>query len=307
MTGPTSEPPEPTSEPTSEPPAPAGGSWLDRLSPVPKLAWLTAVVCVAFATYHPIPLLVVSAIGLAVALGAGLGRPVASALLILVPLAASIVVVQSTTPGICGACTPAATVGPLTIYQEGLARAVSLIARVLAMEIVAVIVFATTRPSDLVAALVRLRVPYVLAFMLAMTLQLVPVIRREVGLVLAAQQARGMRRTGFGALVPTFVPVFSGTIDRMQLLAVSLESRGFGASGPRTSFRRVRYGALDRVLVLAAVVAGVAGVAAGLTVWGADRVPVPSVPAGVATAAFVASALAFAGVVVAGARAIARL
>ncbi len=282
-------------------------SWLHRMSPVPKLAWLVAVVGTAFATYHPVPLLLVTALGLSAGLRSGLSRPVARSLLVVAPLAASIVVVQSTAPGICGVCTPAATLGPLTIHQEGLARALSLIARVLAMDVVAVVVFASTEPADLVAALVRLRVPYALAFMLSMTLELVPVTRREIGLVLAAQRARGMRGSGFGALVPSFVPVFAGTFERMQQLAISLESRGFGASGPRTSYRRIRFGARDRVVSALAAVAGVAGVAAGLTVWGAAQVPVVAVPGGVALAIFVAAALGFVGVVLASVRTIARI
>jgi energy-coupling factor transport system permease protein len=285
----------------------AAGSWLARLSPIPKLAWLLAVLCVAFVTYHPLPLLVISAVALALALAAGVGRAVAAGLLLLAPLAASIVVVQSTAPGICGACTPAASLGPITIYQEGLARAASLIARVLAMEISAIVVFATTRPSDLAAALRRLRLPYTLVFMVSMTLELVPVLRREVSQVLAAQQARAMRRQGFAAVIPAFVPVFAGTLERMQLLAVSLESRGFSRSGPRTSFRQVGFGALDRGLTLAAVVAGGLGVLLGLTAAGADQVPVVQVPGVLAMAIVLVAAIVFAGVVLTGFRFLTRL
>jgi energy-coupling factor transport system permease protein len=285
----------------------SGASWLHRMSPVPKLAWLVAVACTAFATYHPVPLLLVTGLGLGVGLRSGLARPLARSLLVVAPLAASIVVVQSTAPGICGPCTAAATVGPLAIHQEGLARALSLIARVLAMDVVAVVVFASTEPADLVAALVRLRVPFVLAFMLSMTLELVPVARREIGLVLAAQRARGMRGSGFGALIPSFVPVFAGTFERMQQLAISLESRGFVASGPRTSYRRIRFGARDRVVSAMAAVAGVAGVAAGLTAWGASQVPVVAVPGGLALAIVLGAAVVFVGVVLASVRAIARV
>jgi len=281
-------------------------TWLARMSPIPKLAWLLAVVCVAFVTYHPVPLLVITVMALVLALVAGVTRAVATGLLVLAPLAASIIVVQSTAPAVCGACTPAASLGPFTIYQEGLARAVSLITRVLAMEVTAIVVFATTRPTDMAAALRRLRVPYTLVFMVSMTLELVPVLRREVGVVLAAQQARAMRRSGFAAVVPAFVPVFAGTLERMQQLAISLESRGFGRTGPRTSFRQVGFGVLDRVLTLAAVVAGIAGVVLGLTAWGAKQVPVVEVPAPLAIGLVLASAVVFAAVVLAGVRAIVR-
>ncbi len=74
----------------------------------------------------------------------------------------------------------------------------------------------------------------------------------------------------------------------------------------RTSYRRVGFGRADLVLTLVAAASGVAGVALGLTVWGADRVPVPNLPASVAIGVFLAGAVVFVTVVLAGARAIGR-
>ena len=192
-------------------------------------------------------------------------RPALRALVVLAPLAASILVLQAINPAACGGhCTAAANLGPLTISTEGVARGLLLVLRILAMEVAALVVLQTTRPPDLFAGLARLRVPYVLNFMVALTLQLVPVLQGEVRIVVAAQRARGMRGTGFGALVPAFVPVFAGTVERAERLAISLESRGFGAAGPKTSYRRVGFAPGDRVLALAGVIAGIGGVAASL-------------------------------------------
>jgi energy-coupling factor transport system permease protein len=174
------------------------------------------------------------------------------------------------------------------------------------METTAVAVFASTRPADLVAALARLHVPYAASFMLAMTLELVPVLRHEMGIVLAAQRARAMRRSGFGAVIPAFVPMFVGTIERMQRLAVSLEARGFGVTGPRTSYRRVRFALVDRLVALAVLAAGVAGVILGLVAWGADSVPALDLSAPLAIGIVVTSGVVFVGVILAGARAITR-
>ena len=88
------------------------------------------------------------------------------------------------------------SLGPFTVYVEGVARGLTFVLRILAMEVAAIVVLQTTHPSDLFAALARLRVPYVLNLMIALTLQLVPVLQREVGIVLAAQRARGMRGSG---------------------------------------------------------------------------------------------------------------
>ena len=245
----------------------AGRSWLHRMSPIPKLAWLLAVVVFAFVSFDPVALAVVAAAG------PGRERPRAGivgrlvrALAVLAPLAAAILVLQSIAPVTCGTvCTPAASIGPFTVWVEGVARGLMFVLRILAMEVAAIAVLQTTHPSDLFAALARLRVPYVLNLMIALTLQLVPVLQREVGLVLAAQRARGMRGSGLSALVPSFVPVFASTVERVQQLAISLESRGFGATGPRTSYRRVGFTALDATIAVVGLAVGAAGIVASLT------------------------------------------
>ena len=97
--------------------------------------------------------------------------------------------------------------------------------------------------------------PYTLNFMLAMTLQLIPVFQREVGIIMSAQKSRGMKGTGFSAVLPSFVPVFVGAIERVQQLSISLESRGFGSDGIKTSYRQVRGRASDWVVgIVGAVV-----------------------------------------------------
>jgi energy-coupling factor transport system permease protein len=284
-----------------------GTSWLHRLDPVAKLAWLVTVVVVAFATYHPIPLFAMAATGFALGLSAGVGGRIVRILLIFAPVTASILVIQSLAPASCqGACTPFVQVGPFELYQEGTIHGLSLVGRLLAVETVALAVITTTHPSDLFAALARLRVPYVANLMLSMTLQLIPILQREFALVLAAQRARGMRSTGFRAVLPSFVPVFAGAFERVQQLTIGLESRAFGATGNRTSYRRVRTGRGDAAAAIAGVVAGVVGTVFALTAWSADRTPDVLFPPEVVGAVFVLAGTLFVAVILAGIRSVAR-
>jgi energy-coupling factor transport system permease protein len=283
-----------------------GTSWLHRLDPLAKLAWLLAVIVVAFATYHPIPLLALAAVGFAVALSAGVGTRVARILLVFAPVAASILVIQSLAPAGCqGACAPFMRVGPFELYQEGTIHGLSLVGRLLAVETFALAVITTTHPSDLLAALGRLRVPYVANLMLSMTLQLIPILQREFALVLAAQRARGMRRSGFRAVLPSFVPVFAGAFERVQQLTIGLESRAFGA-GERTSYRQIRTGPRDIAVAIAGLVAGVVGTVVGLSTWSADRTPDVLFSPAVVGAVFVLAGTLFVGVILAGIRSMAR-
>jgi energy-coupling factor transport system permease protein len=284
-----------------------GSSWLHRLNPIVKLAWLAAAIAVALATYHPLPLLAMGLIGFAACASAGIGRPVARVLLIFGPLTASMLVIQTLAPAACrAACTPAAVIGPLDLYAEGTLRGLSLASRIVAVEVVALGTLMTTRPSDLFAALARLRVPYLLNFMLSMTLQLVPILQREASIVLSAQRARGMRSTGFGSIVPSLVPVFVGSFERVHQLSISLESRAFGSTTRPTSYRRIDFRPTDAVLAFSGLAAGVVGVVAGLTVWNADRGSTATFPSWIVIGLFLVAATVFIGVVLAGIRTLVR-
>ena len=284
-----------------------GASRLHRLSAVPKLVWLASSLAFSLATLHPLPLLGVTVVACALAVWAGAGGPMWRAMRVLGPLMASIIVLQVAAPAACpGGCTPLAALGPLTISAEALGRGVAYVARLLAMSSAGVVVLVTTRPSDLFGALRRLRVPHAVALVLATTMELVPLLGRELALVLEAQRARGLRATGFRALVPALVPVFVGAFERMGRLAIAMEARGYGAGLPRTSYRTADFGPGERILAWAGAVAGAAGVGAGLTVWSAATVPPIVVPGWAAVVIVAAAAALFASLIASTLAAIAR-
>ena len=251
-----------------------GTSWLHRLNPISKLTWVLAVIFFAFASYNPFPLFAIAVLGFAMGLSAGIGRPLLRILVVFAPVTASMIVIQTLAPATCSnTCTAAAQLGPFTLYQEGMSHSLSLVSRVFAMEIIALGVLMTTHPSDLFAAFAKLRVPYILNFMVSMTLQLIPVLQREVSIVLSAQKSRGMKSSGFGSIVPSFVPVFAGAFERVQQLSISLESRAFGSTGAKTSYRQVRFGPIDAVIAVSGLLAGAIGTVLGFTLWSAQETP----------------------------------
>lgn len=274
-----------------------GTSWLHRMSPVPKLAWMTAGVVISLVTYDPVPLLVITALAVVAAASAGIGGALARTLLAFGPLAASILVIQALAPTSCApACTAVATIGPVTFYEEGVVHGLSLVARLLAMEAVAFTVLLTTHPSDLFAGLERLRVPRSISFAASMTLQLVPILEREFALVLVAQRARGLRANGPSALGRAIVPVVVGAVERVHQLSISLEARGIGGTRPRTSYRDVTFGPVDGVLALAGLVVGIAGAAAGLAWWGPASSAAIEIPSWLAVAVVAVAGTVFIGV-----------
>jgi energy-coupling factor transport system permease protein len=284
-----------------------GTSWLHRLNPISKLAWLLAVTLFAFASYNPIPLFLIAIAGLILGTTAGILKPLMRILVVFAPLTGSMIVIQTIAPAVCGdACTAVVQLGPFTLYQEGMSHSLSLVSRVLSMEIVALGVLMTTHPSDLFASFAKLRVPYILNFMVSMTLQLIPVLQREVSVVLSAQKSRGMKSRGFGSIVPSFVPVFAGAFERVQQLSISLESRAFGSAGLKTSYRQVRFGPVDAAIAVLGLGVGAVGIYVGLTLWSADLTPSVVLPVVVTLGIFLLAAVLFIGVLAAAFLAIAR-
>lgn len=275
----------------------AGNSIIHRLNPIAKLAWVVVVLVIAFMTRNPLFLLALAVVGLVLVTAAGIWRSFSRVMLILLPIGTSLIVFQAVAPAFPRPWTPITTFGPFTIYQEGIYSGLSLLSRAVSMTVFALVMIMTTHPSDLFTSLKRLRVPYVLNFMLAMTLQLIPVLQREIGVVMSAQKSRGMKSTGFGAVLPSFVPVFAGAIERVQQLSISLESRAFGSSGIKTSYRQVSVRPFDWLIGAMALAFLIACIAIFLTNNFLDMSRTLVIPAELSLILVGLSALGFVGFV----------
>lgn len=237
-----------------------GDSVLHRIHPLPKMVWVVLYVIVAFMTQNIVVLYSMAALAFLLAIIAGVIRPMLKAAFIIVPIGSSLLALQLMAPATEQPWTQVAQLGPIVIYEDGLYSGLLLLGRIVACLLMALVVVMTTHPSDLFTTFNRLKVPYTLNFMMAMTLQLIPVFQREVGIILSAQKSRGMKGNGFQAVLPSFVPVFVGAIERVQQLSISLESRGFGSSGHKTSYRQVKGRWTDWALgILAVAVAATVG------------------------------------------------
>jgi energy-coupling factor transport system permease protein len=239
-----------------------GDSIIHRMNPLPKLIWSVGILAVSFATRNIAVLGSIFALGLILVFISGISKAYLKVVMILFPISLTLITLQSIAPAFPRPWTAIVSLGPLTIYQEGIYSGISLLLRIFAMTTWALVTIMTSHPSDIFTSLKRVGMPYVLNFILVMTLQLIPILQNEFKIVLNAQKSRAMKGTGFGAILPSMVPVFVGAIERVQQLSISLESRAFGSSGHKTSFRRVRMTVWDYLNLLIAV--GVTGYA---TYW----------------------------------------
>jgi energy-coupling factor transport system permease protein len=230
-----------------------GNSPIHKINPLPKLIWTVGVLAVSFSTRNILVLSSIFLFGLILVKVGQIGKEYLKVVSILFPVSLTLITLQAIAPAFPQPWTSIVDLGPFTIYQEGIYSGVSLLLRIMSMTTFALVTIMTSHPSDIFTSLQGIGMPYVLNFIFTMTLQLIPILQSEFGIVLNAQKSRAMKGTGFSAILPSMVPVFAGAIERVQQLSISLESRAFGSSGKKTSFRNVTFAPVDYLILVAGV------------------------------------------------------
>jgi energy-coupling factor transport system permease protein len=244
-------------------------SWLHARHPLTKLLALAWVLLAAFLLPPLVlPVLVVALV--LTAASAGILPALARALRIPAVLLISILVVN--TLFFPGATDRLLAVGPLSVTREGLTFGVLSAGRILVAFLASVTFLMSTLADDLLEALIARGASHRIAFVVLSAVQMVPRLQERAGLILDAQQARGLAVSGsirqrVRALVPLVGPVLLGSLIDVRERTLALEARGFGARPDRTAYRRVADPPIDRVLrpvLLIAIVAVPLAIVAGI-------------------------------------------
>ena len=210
-----------------------------RLNPLTKAVIATATAAAAVVVGGLIgPAIVVAVAVLLPAVWAVvLGRLVRTALLFALPLAASAFLVNLFF--FPEGRTVLLELGPITATAEGLAFALEILARILAIGGAITLFYLTTPPAAFVVDLERRGVSPRLAFVANATVQTVPALVERATQITAAQRARGLDTEGSIAkrirgVLPIVGPVILGSIAEVEERTMALEARGFTRPGRRT-------------------------------------------------------------------------
>jgi energy-coupling factor transport system permease protein len=130
-------------------------------------------------------------------------------------------------------------VGPIRATAEGLAFAIETLARIGAISGAITLFYLTTPPSELVLDLERRGVAPRVAFVVIASVQTVPAMVDRAASITAAQRARGLDTEGsvwkrLRGVVPLAGPVLLGSLAEIEERTMSLEARGFTRPGRRT-------------------------------------------------------------------------
>lgn len=139
--------------------------------------------------------------------------------------------------------------GPITkglyVYQEGVIHGLRQGLRMAAMTTLGLLVCWTTDTRLLLLGLVRMRLPYSLAFMAVTAVRFIPVLMQETMQVITASAMRGGSRLSIQLLSP----ILANCLRRAGTLAVAVESRAFRSRDRRTYLEELHLTSGEKVLL----------------------------------------------------------
>ncbi len=163
------------------------------------------------------------------------------------------------------------------VSRESLAFGAATFLKLGAMMLAGLVLLATTRVEELFVGLVRLRLPYPVAFAFALALRWVPEVYETALRVKEAQEVRGLALREGGPVarlrqyLPLLVPIFLLTLRRTQTMSWALEARGFQAQPARTYLLELRMAPRDWLALALAALLLTGFLAVHLLGW--DRIP----------------------------------
>lgn len=163
-------------------------------------------------------------------------------------------------------------IGPWTITSSEVELAVAITLRVLAVALPAVVLFATTDPTDLADGLAQLwKLPSRFVIGALAAIRMLGLMRQDWQMLRLARRARGVADGGgpfaaLGRLGNQAMALLTIAVRRGSLLATAMEARAFDAPTPRTWARVARFTPRDAWFVVgAAVIATIAVMMAVMT------------------------------------------
>jgi energy-coupling factor transport system permease protein len=145
--------------------------------------------------------------------------------------------------------------GGLKVSRESLLYGAAMGLRLATFVAAGLLFLSTTRNEELTNGLIRLGIPYPLAFVLSTALRLLPTFVGAGATIIQAQVSRGLDlETGnilrrLSRFIPQAVPLFIYAIRHTNDLAMALESRGFSPGAPRSLYYEPRMRRLDYLVL----------------------------------------------------------
>lgn len=171
--------------------------------------------------------------------------------------------------------TPLWSWGPLEVSRESLLFGIAMGLRLASFVAAGLIFLSTTTNEEFTQGLIRLRLPYPVAFAFSTALRLVPTFAGAGATIVQAQVSRGLDLESGNVFqrgrkfIPLAVPLFIYAVRHTNLLAMALESRGFSPQAQRTWYVQLQMRRDDYIALAVLAVLFVGAIALRLAGYGA--------------------------------------
>ncbi|MGH7254421.1 MAG: energy-coupling factor transporter transmembrane component T family protein [Nitrospirales bacterium] len=151
--------------------------------------------------------------------------------------------------------TPWLAVGSHLLTVEAVQYGLAMGLRLDLMLLAGLLLLSTTTIEEFTLALQRLGLPATMGFALALAFRWVPSLIGSAGQIVQAQRSRGLDLRGGHLLarvrryVPLIIPLIGHSLRQTQMLAMALESKGYGPGIRRQPYLVLRFRPADYVVL----------------------------------------------------------
>ena len=143
--------------------------------------------------------------------------------------------------------------GFISVYKEGVMKAIGLTSKLTAIVSALTMLTLITPVKDFTLALEKKGLNSKAAFILMLTLQTIPEMKKQADVIIDSQKARGIETEGnvfvrAKALIPIFIPLVLSSIANTEERAITLEARGFSVGEKRTILYDIEETKNDKIM-----------------------------------------------------------
>ena len=143
--------------------------------------------------------------------------------------------------------------GFISIYKEGVMKAVNLTSKLTAVVSALTMLTLITPVKTFTLALEKKGLNPKAAFILMLTLHMIPEMKKQANVIMDSQKARGVETEGnvfvrAKALIPVFIPLVLSSIANTEERAIMLEARGFSIGEKRTILYDIEETKNDKIM-----------------------------------------------------------
>jgi energy-coupling factor transport system permease protein len=237
---------------------------IHRLNPSCMLAWLIGVVILSLIFEDPVYLTLLflstlPVVALAKVTGRWLSFMKFTLFLCLMIVALNTLFSFSGEHVIWGAPFQIPLIGCPAITLEGIIFGVGMSIRLAAIISAFAILTLTVHPDDLMAQLVKMKIPYKPVLVMSLSTRFFPTLLRDVDTLADVQRSRGVELDKGNVFkkvrnrAPMVVALLSNSLERAVQVAEAMEARAFGTDKKRSLYKRVKMRGRDYLLLASAV------------------------------------------------------